>query len=145
MVCEGFPCVAQRVCPMPNVPLSAFPSSVFSSRLRSLPTALTTSAAFRRRALRDRLSRSRDIRVVLIRQAVWGPPDGFLQILLFRTLFDFLSKYVKCHSILIFEESREYISYLQEYQQFSHKHDHRRMDCTLYSFYHIHLYSQVRV
>ena len=40
----GSPCVAQRVCPIPHVPISAFPSSVFSIRLLNLPFALTTCA-----------------------------------------------------------------------------------------------------
>ena len=40
----GSPCVAQRVWPIPQQPGSAWPLSVFSARLRSLPVDFTTSA-----------------------------------------------------------------------------------------------------
>ena len=41
----GSPCVAQRVCPMPQKPGTARPSSVISIRFFSLPVAFTTSAS----------------------------------------------------------------------------------------------------
>ena len=40
----GSPCVAQRVCPIPQVPFSALPLSVFSIRLDRRPFAFTTCA-----------------------------------------------------------------------------------------------------
>ena len=41
----GSPCVAQRVCPIPQVPRRALPSSVFSARFPRRPFAFTTSAS----------------------------------------------------------------------------------------------------
>ena len=42
----GSPCVAQRVCPIPQVPFKDFPESVFSIKLLSRPLDFTTSASF---------------------------------------------------------------------------------------------------
>ena len=39
----GSPWVAHLVCPIPHVPFNAFPPSVLSERLDSLPFAFTTS------------------------------------------------------------------------------------------------------
>lgn len=45
MIWLGSPCVAQRVCPIPQVPRRALPSSVFSARFPRRPFAFTTSAS----------------------------------------------------------------------------------------------------
>ena len=45
LITLGSPCVAHRVCPIPQHPASARPWSVLSARWYSFPVALTTSAS----------------------------------------------------------------------------------------------------
>ena len=46
LLSDGSPCVAHLVCPIPQLPITAVPLSVFSARAFKRPFAFTTSVSF---------------------------------------------------------------------------------------------------